>query len=186
MGRVNVLRVPLPHTSASLKTYLAKVEGVMNRYTQLFEDEGRNTTLEDGNSIALLSGACPGILENTPLAFVHREIKPPEPKFPKQLKALFTRGGLKVQNHCYFVDVLKIGEIPIQRGTRQQLGKFSRRTESRKFKGIREPRGVRFCTYLIRCNFTLMGHPGYNCYEAVNSSGKLACKFFPPNLPVTC
>lgn len=67
----------------------------MNRRTQLFEDEGRNTTLEDGNSIALLSGACPGILENTPLAFVHREIIPPEPKFPKRLKALFTRGGFK-------------------------------------------------------------------------------------------
>ncbi|KIJ94173.1 hypothetical protein K443DRAFT_12337 [Laccaria amethystina LaAM-08-1] len=66
LGRVNVLRVPLPHTAASLKTYLAKVEGVMDRHTQLFEDEGGNATFEDGDSIALLSGACPGILDDAP------------------------------------------------------------------------------------------------------------------------
>jgi hypothetical protein len=83
LGRVNVLRVPLPHTAASLKTYLAKVEGVMDRHTQLFEDEGGNATFEDGDSIALLSGACPGILDDAPLAFVHREIIVLEPKFPK-------------------------------------------------------------------------------------------------------
>lgn len=153
MGRINVLRVPLPHTGASLKAYLAKVEGVINQHTQLFEDEGGDTTLEDGDSIALLSGACPGILEDAPLAFVHREIIAPEPKFPKQLKALVTRGGLQVQKDIYFIDVFKIGEISIQRGTRRQLGKFSRQTESRKCEGIRKPRGVRFCAYFIGCNF---------------------------------
>jgi hypothetical protein len=55
----------------------------MDRHIQLFEDEGGNATFEDGDSIALLSGACPGILDDAPLAFVHREIIVLEPKFPK-------------------------------------------------------------------------------------------------------
>jgi hypothetical protein len=178
-GRVNVLRVPLPHTGASLKIYLSKVEGVTNRHTQLFEDEGGNSTLEDNDSIALLSGACPGILEDAPLAFVHREIIAPEPKFPRELKALFARGGLQDQRVFSFINLFKIGEKPIRRGTRRRLGRFSRRTESQRFKGILEPHGVRFCAYLIWCNFTL-NHPGYNCNDPVSSSGKLVCKFFSP------
>lgn len=146
LGRVHVLRVPLPHTGASLRTYLAKIQGVMNRHTQLFEDEGRNTTLEDGDSLALLSGACPGIPENAPLAFVHREMIAPEPKFPKQLKALLARDWGNTDPAWHSTTPGEIFET-------DGVPKIQRYTGTGWY---------------------------HSCYEAVNSSGKLAFLVQPP------
>ncbi|EDR09530.1 uncharacterized protein LACBIDRAFT_293807 [Laccaria bicolor S238N-H82] len=72
LGRLDTLCISPPYTALSLKYCITKAEGVSpDRVCDLFEDEGGDSTLKDGDTVALLSDSYPGVSKEEPLAIVY-------------------------------------------------------------------------------------------------------------------
>jgi hypothetical protein len=78
LGRVDIHSVAPPHTVASLKSRIAKAEGIVDKEIQLFEDTDGEALMKDADRPSFLSETFPGCLEDDPLALVYR------PKTPGQ------------------------------------------------------------------------------------------------------
>ena len=93
MGRLDVFTIPPPHTVASLKDRLVHVEEVSGNDVQLLENEDGEVTLNDGDSIALLTDDFPGSNEDQPIVFTYTRNVPDKttareiPSFSKRLIA---------------------------------------------------------------------------------------------------
>jgi len=71
LGRVDTLSVAPPYTVASLKSRIAKAEGIVDREIQLFEDTNGEALMKDADRASFLSETFPGCLEDDPLALVY-------------------------------------------------------------------------------------------------------------------
>ena len=71
LGRVDTLSVAPPYTMASLKSRIAKVEGIVDREIQLFEDTDGEALMKDADRASFLSDTFPGCVEDDPLALVY-------------------------------------------------------------------------------------------------------------------
>ena len=71
LGRVDTLSVAPPYTVASLKSRIAKAEGIVDREIQLFEDTNGEALMKDVDRASFLAETFPGCLEDDPLAFVY-------------------------------------------------------------------------------------------------------------------
>ena len=71
LGRVDTLSVAPPYTVASLKSRIAKAEGIVDREIQLFEDTDGEALMKDADWASFLSETFPGCLEEDPLALVY-------------------------------------------------------------------------------------------------------------------
>jgi len=71
LGRVDTLSVAPPYTVASLKSRIAKAEGIVNGEIQLFEDTDGEALMKDADRTSFLSETFPGCLEDDPLALVY-------------------------------------------------------------------------------------------------------------------
>jgi hypothetical protein len=93
LGRVDALLNSPPYMALSLKYCIMEAEGISpDRVCSLFEDEGGESTMKDGDTVALLSDNYPGFSKEEPLAIVHGPQKdatnPSEqPNFTKELIA---------------------------------------------------------------------------------------------------
>ena len=93
LGRLDTLCISPPHTALSLKQCIMEAEGVSpDRVCNLFEDEGGESTMKDGDTVALFSDNYPGVSKEEPLAIVYglqRDATNPseQPKFTKILIA---------------------------------------------------------------------------------------------------
>ena len=76
LGRVDTLSVAPPYTVASLKSRIAKAEGIVHREIQMFEDTDGEALMKDADRISFLSERFPGCLEDDPLALVYRPNTP--------------------------------------------------------------------------------------------------------------
>ena len=70
MGRINTLSVAPPFNVSSLKSRLAKVEGVGDKNSQIFEDLSADNPMNDSDGITLLTDQYPGSTVDEPMAFV--------------------------------------------------------------------------------------------------------------------
>ena len=71
LGRVDTLSVAPPYTVSSLKSRIAKAEGIVDwQEIQLFEDTDGEALMKDADRASFLSEAFPGCLEDDPLALV--------------------------------------------------------------------------------------------------------------------
>ena len=71
LGRIDAVAVPPPHTISSLKRCLIQAEKYANRELQLFEEDDGETTMNDGDTIALHADIYfPGSSEDNPIALV--------------------------------------------------------------------------------------------------------------------
>ena len=70
LGRVDTLSVAPPCTVASLKSRIVKVEGIVDREIQMFEDTDGEALMKDADRASFLSETFPGCLEDDPLALV--------------------------------------------------------------------------------------------------------------------
>lgn len=72
LGRIKTHTIPPPHTVASLKACLMKLEGATARSEtqQLFAVMNGEIPMNDDDPIPLLMGDYPGRYENHPMAFV--------------------------------------------------------------------------------------------------------------------
>ena len=71
LGRVNTLSVPPPHTVSCLKNFIIMSEGISGHNVQLFEDEGSEFAMNDGDALSLLSDTFPGFIEDQPIAITY-------------------------------------------------------------------------------------------------------------------
>ena len=71
LGRVDTLSVAPPYTVASLKARIVKVEGIVDREIQLFEDTDGEALMKDADRASFIAETFPGCLENDPLALVY-------------------------------------------------------------------------------------------------------------------
>jgi hypothetical protein len=71
LGRIDTLSVTPPFTVASLKSRIAKAEGIVDREIQLFEDTDGEALMKDADRASFLSETFPGCLEDDPLALVY-------------------------------------------------------------------------------------------------------------------
>ena len=71
LGRVNTLSVPPPHTVSCLKNFIIMSEGISGHNVQLFEDEGSEFAMNDGDALSLLSDTFPGFIEDQPMAITY-------------------------------------------------------------------------------------------------------------------
>ena len=71
LGRIDTLSVAPPHTVASLKSRIAKAEGIVDQELQLFEDTDDEALMKDADRASFLAETFPGCLEDGPLAFVY-------------------------------------------------------------------------------------------------------------------
>ena len=72
LGRLDTLCISPPYTALSLKYCITEAEGVSSdRVCNLFEDEGGESTLKDGDTVALFSNNYPGITKEEPVAIVY-------------------------------------------------------------------------------------------------------------------
>ena len=71
LGRVDTLSVAPPYTVSSLKSRIAKAEGIVDQQIQLFEDTDGEAIMKDADRASFLSETFPGCLEDGPLAFVY-------------------------------------------------------------------------------------------------------------------
>jgi len=145
LGRVGTLCISPPYTALSLKYCIMEVEGVNpDRICNLFEDEGGENTMKDGDAIALLSDNYPGVSKEEPLAIVYALQKDPvnpseQSNFTKKLISN-TYGTWGDYDHTWHTT--KAGEI--------------------------------FHTDGILLTKTYQGDGEHACYAAINSSGKKA------------
>ena len=81
-------------------------EGVSpDRVCNLFEDEGGESTMKDGDAVALFSDNYPGISKEEPLAIVYglqKDTPSEQPNFTKKLIANSSRG--QSQTYPFFYD----------------------------------------------------------------------------------
>ena len=71
LGRIDIFTIPPPHTVASLKDRLIHIEGVSGHDVQLLENDDGEITLNDGDTIALLTDNCLGSKEGQPIVFTY-------------------------------------------------------------------------------------------------------------------
>ena len=71
LGRVDTLSVAPPYTVSSLKSRIAKAEGIADREIQLFEDTDGEALMKDADRAPFLAETFPGCLEDDPLALVY-------------------------------------------------------------------------------------------------------------------
>ena len=71
LGRIDTLSVAPPYTVASLKSRIAKAEGIADREIQLFEDTDGEALMKDADRAPFLAETFPGCLEDDPLALVY-------------------------------------------------------------------------------------------------------------------
>ena len=71
LGRVDALSVAPPYTVSSLKSRIAKVEGIIDQEIQLFEDTDGEALMKDADRASFLAETYPGCLEDDPLALVY-------------------------------------------------------------------------------------------------------------------
>jgi len=71
LGRVDTLSVAPPYMVASLKSCIARVEDIVDREIQLFEDTDGEALMKDADRASFLSETFPGCLEDDPLALVY-------------------------------------------------------------------------------------------------------------------
>ena len=71
LGRIDIFTIPPPHTVASLKDRLIHIEGVSGHDVQLLENDNGEITLNDGDTIALLTDNCLGSKEGQPIVFTY-------------------------------------------------------------------------------------------------------------------
>ena len=64
---INTLSVPPPHT-VSLKNRIMKSKDLWGHNVQLFEDEGRNSAMNDSDVLTFLSDTFQGFIEDQPIA----------------------------------------------------------------------------------------------------------------------
>ena len=88
LGRIDIFTTPPPQTVASLKECLIHVEGVLDHDVQLLENEDGEVTLNDGDTIALLTDNCLGSKEGQPIVFTYAR----NPSFSKRLTAKYNWG----------------------------------------------------------------------------------------------
>ena len=99
MGRLDIFTIPPPHTVAFLKERLVHVEGVSGNDAQLLENQDGEVTLNDGDTIALLTDDFPGSTEDQPVVFTYTRKAPDKttaqeiPSFSKRLIATTSWGG---------------------------------------------------------------------------------------------
>jgi hypothetical protein len=77
LGRINTLFIAPPHTAGSLKTCIAKVEGLVTpghtcyKDMELFQDMTSDTTMSDADVLSFQGDTYPGSDEDDPLALVN-------------------------------------------------------------------------------------------------------------------
>ena len=71
LGRVKTLSVPPPHTVSSLKNHIIMSEDLSGDNVQIFEDEGSESAMNDGDALTLLSDTFPGFSEDQPIAITY-------------------------------------------------------------------------------------------------------------------
>ena len=93
LGRIDKFTIPPPHTVASLQYCLVHAEGVSDSDVQLLENEDGEVTLNDGDTIALLTDNCLGSKEGQPIVFTYsrnasdKTTALEDPSFSKRLTA---------------------------------------------------------------------------------------------------
>jgi hypothetical protein len=70
LGRIDTLSVAPPYSVASLKSCIAKAEGIVDREIQLFKDTDGEALMKDADRASFLAETYPGCLEDDPLALV--------------------------------------------------------------------------------------------------------------------
>jgi hypothetical protein len=71
LGYVDTLSVAPPHTVASLKSRIMKVEGIQDQKIQLFEDINGKVLMKDTDRALFFAETFPGCAEDDPLAVVY-------------------------------------------------------------------------------------------------------------------
>ena len=71
LGRVNTLSVAPPYTVSSLKSHIAKAEGIVDRELQIFQDTDGEAIMKDADRVSFHSESFPGCVEDDPLALVY-------------------------------------------------------------------------------------------------------------------
>ena len=71
LGHVDALSVAPPYTVASLKSRIAKAEGIVDQEIQLFEDTDGEALMNGADRVSFLSETFPGCVEDDPLALVY-------------------------------------------------------------------------------------------------------------------
>ena len=91
LGRVDTLSVAPPYTVASLKSRIAKAEGIVDQEIRLFEDTDGEALMKDANRASFLSETFPGCLEDDPLALVYGPSTPGQGSImTKPIRAKYT------------------------------------------------------------------------------------------------
>jgi hypothetical protein len=92
VGRIDADSVVPPHTVASLKRRIGKVEGIdLSSESQLFDYLGSESPVPDG-PLPIIIGECPGLSADRPMALVY---------LPS------TRPGSVAQEHTAFIKILR-------------------------------------------------------------------------------
>ena len=90
LGRVDILSVAPPYTVSSLKSRIAKAEGIVDREIQLFEDTDGEALMKDAHRVSFLAETFPGCLEDEPLALVYGPNTPGQGStMTKPIRAVF-------------------------------------------------------------------------------------------------
>ena len=91
LGRVDTLSVAPPYTVASVKSRIGKVEGIVDREIQLFEDTDGEALMKDTDRASFHSETFSGCVEDDPLALVYGPKTPGQRStMTKPIRAKFT------------------------------------------------------------------------------------------------
>ena len=71
LGHVDTLSIAPPYSVASLKSCIAKAEGIIDQEIQLFEDTYGEAIMKDADRASFLAETFPSCLQDNPLALVH-------------------------------------------------------------------------------------------------------------------
>jgi hypothetical protein len=71
LGRIDTLSIAPPYTVAFLKARIMKVEGIIDRAIQLFEDTNGEVRMNDADRAPFYAETFPGCIEDYPLAVVY-------------------------------------------------------------------------------------------------------------------
>ena len=76
LGRIDTVSVAPPYTVSSLKSRIAKAEGIVDGEIKLFKDIDGEALMKDADRASFHSETFPGCLEDDPLALVYGPNKP--------------------------------------------------------------------------------------------------------------
>jgi len=89
LGRVDIFLITPPHTIISLKSRIAKAEGI-SQEIQLFQDMDGEVLMSDDNPLSCSAQTYPGCMEDEPIVVLCGEVSQGNDKKPEPGNRMFS------------------------------------------------------------------------------------------------